>query len=1049
MNESILQALMQLFALGAFRENNGALCIDRDVLYDYLERQFTSEMVNKYLQSFDQFILQFHPDTILENPENRKEQQKLNFKTAEEICAKLNLELRQEQKIIVLVYLLDFIYLTKDSSEYQLSFLENVTRGLNIPLDEYYDLRHFTFDEIEKIHARQNLLLIDSSKEAEEEDTKHLFIDKISGSIIVMQIPSTSTLVFRYHGDQVLLLNGHSVKHRRSYIWAQGSVIKNPKFGSIYYIWVAGQFIKASTQNQFVFTANDIEFSYGNSPNGIKRFSLNEESGRLIGIIGGSGSGKSTLLKVLAGIIKPHHGRIEINGHSIYHNEDDTDVENIVKKGLIGYVPQDDFLIKELTVWENLHYNARFSFSDCNNEEINNIVEKALLDFDLVEARDLRVGDALSTYLSGGQRKRLNIALELIREPAVLFVDEPTSGLSSSDSEKVMNLLKRQTIKGKLVFANIHQPSSDIFKLFDKLLVVDQGGRIVWYGNPIDALSYFKRMNNIVDAESSECLSCGNINPDQILRNIEARVVDVNGRLTRKRKTSPQKWYELYMERIDPIIQNIKRSHSGQLPPVHFKVPSRWEQIKLYFKRDLLAKLKNNQYLLITLFEAPVLALILAFYTRSSRDLGGNVMHYAFGQNNNIPAYLFMAIIVALFLGMVISAEEIFRDRKLLERERFLNLSRSSYLFSKVGIMFMISAIQMLLFTLIGNYILEIKGMTWRYFLILFTTAAWANLIGLNISSGFKSVVTIYILVPLILVPQLLFSGVVVDFYNLNKNIQSFKYVPLVGDAMTSRWSYEAIVISQYRDNEFQKHFFDIEFRMSDAMYTKAYLIPELTDRLEFINQNIDNRKNITQVQYDLALLSNELKKLCIKINTNYNSLIKDLNIRDYNPETYQKVLGFLINTRNQYHSIYLKALKDNDLMHSSLINEVGGIDNYNTFKNKYYNSQLVSIVRNEREMIQFFIYNDNIIKLKDPVYTLPVAFNGRSHFYAPMKRIGNFYIDTFWFNISMVWISTILWFIILYFDVLFQVLKYFENIRLRRFNQRITNILAKQYEKK
>ena len=141
-----------------------------------------------------------------------------------------------------------------------------------------------------------------------------------------------------------------------------------------------------------------------------------------------------------------------------------------------------------------------------------------------------------------------------------------------------------------------------------------------------------------------------------------------------------------------------------------------------------------------------------------------------------------MAVIVALFLGLVISAEEIFRDRKILERERFLSLSRVSYLFSKITIMFIISAVQMLLFVIIGNTILEIKMMNWRFFLVLFSASCWANLIGLNISAGFKSIVTIYILVPLILVPQLLFSGVVVDFHNLNKAIYSAKYVPAIGE---------------------------------------------------------------------------------------------------------------------------------------------------------------------------------------------------------------------------------------------------------------------------
>ena len=101
---------------------------------------------------------------------------------------------------------------------------------------------------------------------------------------------------------------------------------------------------------------------------------------------------------------------------------------------------------------------------------------RVLMDIDLIGIKNLAVGDPINKYISGGQRKRLNIALELIREPSVLFADEPTSGLSSMDSEMVMLLLKEQTLKGRLVIVNIHQPSSDIYKLFDKLLIMDKGG---------------------------------------------------------------------------------------------------------------------------------------------------------------------------------------------------------------------------------------------------------------------------------------------------------------------------------------------------------------------------------------------------------------------------------------------------------------------------------------------------------------------------------------------------------------------------------------------
>lgn len=1038
MNELILQALMRLFALVAYVNEKGEPTIKRDVVQEYLQRQFAASLVEKYLYAFDKYLKEYHPDLSFASEDELMEQGIIKTKAVTELCNQLNEELESDQKTYILIYLLDFISSGGQHSAYQFQFTERVAKNLHISEQAYLDARHFTFDDLDRISNAENLLFINSAAPPKNKKVKHLYIDKMRGHIVVMLIPSTNTLVFRYTGDEVLLLNGHNLKARRSYIWAPGSVIKNQRFGAIYYIWVASKFIKKSEETQFVFTANEIEFSYGNSPNGIKRFNLNEESGRFIGIIGGSGSGKSTLLKLLAGIIKPHHGSIKINGYDIHK-----DAEEL--RGLIGYVPQDDFLIKELTVYENLYFAAKFSFSTTPALQINKIISQALVDFDLVEARDLRVGDSMNTFLSGGQRKRLNIAIELLREPAVLFVDEPTSGLLSMDSEKVINLLKRQTFKGKLVFANIHQPSSDIFKLLDKLLVVDQGGRVIWYGNPLDAISYLKHANQYVDADNSECLTCGNINSEQILRNVEGRMVDVNGRLTRNRKTTPQEWYELYMNRIDPIIRNIKREHPDKPPKTNFSTPKRWQQIKLYFRRDLLAKLKNQQYLLITLAEAPVLAYLLTIYTRSSRDYAGTITEYSYGLNQNIPAFIFMSVIVALFLGLIISAEEIYRDKKLVERERFLNLSRWSYLFSKTMVLFLISALQTLVFVLISSYVLEIRDMNWRYFSVLFSAACWANMVGMNISSGFKSVVTIYILVPLILVPQLLFSGVVVDFNNLNPKIQSFKNVPAVGDAMTSRWAYEALVVSQYRDNKFQKYFFDSEMKMSSSLFIKAYLVPFLKDHLDSVNTHINSRQQYAQVQADITLLRNEIAKLEILDQNTIKNLENQLTIENFSELTYHEINGLLDNLWQHYHNEYRSAMKQHDRIFMELNNTIDPSVGLNNFKNLYANAQLSRIVRNEKELQHFFVYDNHVIKHKDPIFTLPFSTNGRAHFYAPKKQIGNTYIDTFWFNIAFIWLNTLVWFALLYFDILYKVIRYFENSRLRRFNNRIVAILQKQ----
>ena len=153
-----------------------------------------------------------------------------------------------------------------------------------------------------------------------------------------------------------------------------------------------------------------------------------------------------------------------------------------------------------------------------------------------------------------------------------------------------------------------------------------------------------------------------------------------------------------------------------------------------------------------------------------------------------------MAVIVALFIGLTVSAEEIFRDRKILEREKFLNLSRLSYLFSKINFLFTLSAIQSLSFVLVANSILEVRGMLFQQWIILFSTACFGNLLGLNISAGMRTAVSIYILIPLILVPQLLLGGAMIKFDDLHKSISRKIYVPVIGDIMVTRWAYEALM---------------------------------------------------------------------------------------------------------------------------------------------------------------------------------------------------------------------------------------------------------------
>lgn len=1029
MNESILKALLRLFAIVAEVDMEGKLDNERSVVMDYLDRQYSNDIVQKYIEYFDQQIVNYHPELMYSSDAEALKQTHSNDSNISNLCNQINQELDQEQRVIVIIYLLDFIKSGAEPTYTELRLVNKIAASLKLQDDEFKDIQSFTFNKLNKVVHRDRLLFIDAMESPRDPEIKHMPAEKLDGQIVVLHIPSIYMHVFHYHGKFDLVLNGHNIKPNRSYIWSLGSVIKNPKIGALYFSRMAGKFIMDNLENKFVFTADDIEFNYRNSSNGLKRFNLTEESGRLIGIIGGSGSGKSTLLNVLNGNIKPKNGHIRINGYDIHENKE-------LLKGIIGFVPQDDLLIKELTVFQNLYYNAKLCFNNYSEFQINKLVEKALIDFDLAEARDLNAGDAFTTILSGGQRKRLNIALELIREPSILFVDEPTSGLSSSDSEKIIILLKRQALKGNLVIANIHQPSSDVFKMLDKLLVMDQGGRVIYYGNPVVAITYFKHASHYADAEESECLSCGNINTDQILRIVEARMVDSNGRLTRKRKTSPEVWYKRYIKEIDVKVRNTFREHDSSIPANNFGIPNHFKQFKIFFIRDALAKFHNKQYLFISALEAPLLAFILAFFTKNYSSVAG-MPTYIFGENINLPAFLFMAVIVALFLGLVNSAEEIFKDRKILKREKFLDLSRFSYLFSKISILFIISAIQSLIFVLITSWMLEIRGMVFEYWLILFTLSCWANLIGLNISAGLNSIVTIYILVPIILVPELLFSGVVVEFNKMHNKNASEKTVPLIGDLMTSRWAYEALMVTQFKDNSFEKHFYDAEKEIHNSIYYKSYEIPQLHNIID----DCDRLKSISpeslRLSSELSLINNELVKIFRELNLMIPDSLNDLSVRRYNKNIGKNMHSLLNQIEDIYIARYNNAINIRDWKYAWYNKKLGGNDAFLKFKNIYYNKQVASVVTNENEIKDYVIKNDEMIRLKDAVFRLPVYNNGRAHFYAPVKRIMGLIIDTFWFNLIVIWLFSVILFVILYYNLLRKVIDYFETIRLNRITRR------------
>ncbi|PKP21558.1 MAG: ABC transporter, partial [Bacteroidetes bacterium HGW-Bacteroidetes-21] len=566
MSETILKALMRLFAIIAEsggteeqEQEESSASTGRAVVESYLKQQLNQELADEYLKLYEEYLALHH---------SKKGKKRLSANSVKvlAICEQVNEELRQEQKMLVLLKLFEFINFNGKITEYELEFVKTVAEVFNIKHDEYDNCKALVLDKPEDIPHKQHVLIIDGNKEVSLPEFKHLHVEHLNGRIIVLFIPSTNMYAFGYTSDDSLYLNSQIISPSRVYILIKGSTLRSRKFNPIYYSDIVGSFLSKSERPKIVFSAIGLEFYFKNSKNGLHPFNFSEETGQLIGVMGGSGAGKSTLLNILNGNIKPEKGKILINGYNIHEEKDKI-------KGVIGFVPQDDLLIEELTVFQNLYYNAKLCFANYSETQIVDACNRVLLDLDLFEIRNLKVGGPLNKFISGGQRKRLNIALELIREPDIMFVDEPTSGLSSMDSEMVMDLLKEITLKGKLAIINIHQPSSDIYKLFDKILILDKGGHAIYYGNPVEAVVYFKRITNHVNAEESECASCGNVNPEQVLQIVEQKVVDEYGKLTKNRKTSAKEWYSYYLEKIDVKIK--EKPFTSELPPNNFKIPGK------------------------------------------------------------------------------------------------------------------------------------------------------------------------------------------------------------------------------------------------------------------------------------------------------------------------------------------------------------------------------------------------------------------------------------------------------------------------------------------
>lgn len=999
MTENILKALLQLFAIIAKTERDGETPSGLEVVRRFLARQFTGPVVEEHFRLFEAYVAAFHSSGG--QSERSRKRTSVNSVKVLKICTEVNEELNKRQKFVVLVHLLELVHSRGSLLEQERDFVQTVADTFHIEQALFERCSAFVSADAGTREDAQDLLYINKATEAGTRHAKHLHSHGLDGEVRVLHLPGVSLYLMRYLGNADLRLNGRQVGAGQVQVLDNGMSLRTTHGQPIYYSEILSRFFRDSDAERIVFRAEAIEYHFPNGRPGLHELSLAETGGKLIGIMGGSGSGKSTLLNVLNGNLRPDKGKVTINGVDVH-----TGADHI--RGVIGYISQDDLLLEELTVYQNLYYNAKLCFGTLSEAEIGKRVLRMLQTLGLYEIRDLKVGSALDKTISGGQRKRLNIALELIREPSVLFVDEPTSGLSSRDSENIMDLLKELALKGRIIFTVIHQPSSDIFKLFDRLLLMDQEGNPVYYGDPVDAVVYFKKVSGHADSDLGQCAACGNVNPEQIFNILEAKIVDEYGRETDQRRIGPEAWNEVFRAQMEVRVARVP--DETRIPMSTFRAPRKLAQMAIYFARDVRSKLANRQYVLINLLEAPVLAFIMAFFLRHSANADDPLAHYVYRTNINIPQYLFIAVIVSLFLGLSVAAEEILRDRKMLQREKFLSLSRASYLLSKIGLMFVISAIQTLFLVLVGDAVLGMGAMGLQHYLVLFSTACFANVLGLNVSASFNSAKVIYMMIPLLIIPQLMFSGVIVRFDKLHRWFASDKSVPWIGNVMASRWAYEALAVSQYMDNAYERGFYGMKRRMRTANWKKDLWVRELSERSNAMRRALENGQTDTpEFIADRQLVHREMAKEARSLKGLHMGRMEQLATGQVDHAVLDELDSVLNVLTIHYRQVYRDAEQEKEARVAAMTATPELKQAYFELMDANRNESLADEVTNRREVTLITEYQGELVQKSDPIFLRPSEggfFDAQ--FYAPVKLIFGRQVPTLWANVLLLWGMTL-----------------------------------------
>lgn len=520
----------------------------------------------------------------------------------------------------------------------------------------------------------------------------------------------------------------------------------------------------------------------------LEPISLTVYPSELVALMGPAGAGKTTFLKALNGYTPPAHGRVLYNGADLYQSYD-------LFRQQLGYVPQDDIVHSQLTVREALYFSARLR-TDLSDEEIDERIDRILEALGILDKKNSIIGSPERKVLSGGQRKRVNIALELISDTPVLFLDEPTSGLSSYDAAGVVDLLKRLSQEGKTIIATIHQPSLDAYRKFDNLIMVSRdagsSGALAFYGPAFpDAIEFF-RTPDPLKLTSDGSTTQADLTPETLLTGLASR------RTTEWQARYAESHY--HQQFVRARAEQVTDEGQAQATVTRGLAFTQWATL---VRRNLLVKSRDRAQALILLLQAPLFALLIVLIfgrVESTPALGPHgtppnpAAMQAFAEMaGEIVGIEFLMVVAAIWFGCNNAARDIVGEWTIFQRERMVSVRLPSYVFSKFALMCGLCLFQCLVLLTVVHVFCGLQGSYVETATVLVLSSLVGAALGLAISSRSASTESAIALLPVVLLPIIALGGGIRAPHKMPEPARSLSY------AVPSRWAFESATIAEGR----------------------------------------------------------------------------------------------------------------------------------------------------------------------------------------------------------------------------------------------------------